>query len=235
MKKSLLLASALLLSATAPHAQERPVSFHARAFASQYFATNRGEWNDPADAYFFTPSIGASAEAVVRYRPGKSRVFFESGLCGWIWHYRAVLNTRSTHMQYHDWNANNGGLSLGIPFRAGIHIRQVFNLSAGALLLRNVSSTALRRLDFQSSLQGEELNGEATITGINRTSLAFDLTASFQLSPRLDVLLRGAVDTKAYPTIDAHHYITRDGFTRQYIFSGAPKLASVSVGLGFIP
>lgn len=234
MRSTILVTALAAISCTQASAQQRVVSFHTRALVAQYHCINQSQQYDPAGAYFFTPSIGANAEAVVRYRPGRGRIFFETGACAWIWHYRAVLNTRSTRTQYHRWNANNGGLSLGVPLRAGIHIRQVFNLTAGALLLRNVSSTRLRRLDFQSSLQGEDLAGEATITGVPRTSVAFDLTASFQLSRRLDVLLRGALDTRAYPTIDAHHYVTRDGRTRQYAFSGAPKLASVSVGLDFI-
>lgn len=86
---------------------------------------------------------------------------------------------------------------------------------------------------FSSTINGETLEGAAYSQGRSYTSLAFDLTAGFQLSPHFDILLRGGMDTRRYPPVHMEHSVTRNGLMRLYTFDGAPKLAFVAIGAGF--
>ncbi len=223
----------LLTTTTPVHAQPRPVSLHSRALIAQYYCTNPDEHNDPARAYFFTPSIGGNGEVVVRYTPGRSRFSFETGVCVWLWNYRAALDAGHTRTQYYGWAAGRNGASVGIPLRAGLEAARGLSISAGIVLLQNLSGGSSSRYGISSVLNGEQLEGEAFSLGRSYPSLAFDLTAGIQLSRRFEVVVRGGLDTEAYPAVQMQHRITRDGAVRTYGFTGAPKLAFAAVGVGF--
>ena len=223
----------LLTTAGPALAQSGPFSLHTRAFIARYHCTNQGQHDDPASAYFFTPSLGGNGDAVLRYRPDSSRFFLETGATLWLWKYRLALDTRDTRTRYHGFIAGRGGASVGIPLRVGYGPVNGFSVIAGAILLHNTSGGTQRFYGFQSTVDGETLVGEAEIVGRSYTSLALDLTASFQLSHRFDVLLRGGMDTRPDPAMHAQHSVTRNGLTRLYSFDGAPKLAFVAVGAGF--
>lgn len=223
----------LLAATTLSCAQQRPVSLHSRTLIAQYYCVNPDEHDDPAGAYFFTPSIGGNGEAVVRYTPGRSRFSFETGVCVWLWNYRAALDAGHTRTQYYGWAAGRNGASVGLPIRAGLEAARGLSLSAGIVLLKNLSGRSSSRHGISSALNGEQLEGEAFSVGRSYTSLAFDLTVGIQLSRRFEAVVRGGLDTKAYPAVQMQHRITRDGAVRTYGFTGAPKLAFAAVGVGF--
>lgn len=75
MRFTTLVTALAAINCTQASAQQSPFTFHARAFIAQYYCFNQHAQNDPARAYFFTPSFGANWDAVARYRPDSSRFF----------------------------------------------------------------------------------------------------------------------------------------------------------------
>jgi hypothetical protein len=233
MKNSLcLLAAALAVSSAGAQDSTGPVSFHAHAFVTQNHGLNSATITNEASAYYFRPAIGAIGEVTVRYAFRTRRPFFETGLTAMLWNYRVGFDARLTGPLFTGWQTGRSGFSLGIPFRVGTQLGERLTASGGILFLRALSGGNVRS-GFSAQGGGIMLEGDSYIASRSFSSLALDLTASFQISPRFDVALRGVLDTKAYPDITIDTRVTGNGSPATYHFAGGPHLAILALGAGF--
>lgn len=236
MKNVLWLTALGLILCPASRAQSdvRQLTIRAAALLTQNFCTNTGEIFPSDGGFYFKPQLGGIGELTFAYRPRKKSLGAESGLGMWLWGYKVGMQSEAVERAGMDWRVGQSASGIFIPLRAVYAASPVVEIKAGALLVAHMESSAIRGSGFVAGNGPLVIEGESVAYGRTYNTIAADLLVSLRVSRRFAAVLRGTVDTKAFPAVQARYTVTEGGVSRTYRFDHGPKMAFLSVGASYL-